>query len=661
MSTSSSARTSTPTTPTSIATTALNAQNQLNKRRPTGFSPFKPLFPPPSPTPETKSPKRKGTPKKATPKKRRPEISVVDDTDPIEEADSGDDWEVFWSTPTKPSRLTPIRDLTADNPQKLYNILGLIQLIAPVQDGVSGFAGKMTTKAGLTVCDKGSIHLNVTLWGDKCKWIELCNVGDVVLLTNIGAKEYRKKLTASTRSSSRIFRMDGSLLNQYRGSSVVESQLRDLSKMRETLGHGLMDTARGFARDPSLYQALNASFLLEQSPPRVAEKPIAFDFDAVVDARVIQEERASDTKDRVIVKTEPVDDNKIMIKIEPMDDIKPVIKLEPLVKVKVEPGTESTVGGKAGGKSEVLLRPTKWNTIRGIVVYHKLNVDEDESKGWEIGAVTMTTKKFFKVQTSAYTPWIEKAKPQRLIQFVGVWSKDEGMLRICDSAREPDVLKERGPDLDRSSMKILRFVSVKKVIESRYMGVALVEGYIDGVTFPLDIMDQFWQDQSVFSIPYIVCSNCNAPMTPSEEDQSKFICVDCQSDSERRATSHGKWCYHPFQFRLGDNPSFGSNQQSDVLRISCKGDVGQQVFPTIPAAKWSESMDKYIECRQQWISRMDDLNGQTAGRSTSDVGILNNQKAELNARRRRVCVEVGVGKGKMGQAVRVKYLHPTSD
>ncbi|KAF9130648.1 hypothetical protein BGW39_002832 [Mortierella sp. 14UC] len=753
-STSSSPRTPTSLIPTTTTTAALNAQDQPSRRRSAGFSPFKPLFPPPPPVTETKSPKRKGTPKKATPKKRRLEISMVDDTDPIEDADSDDDWQVFWSTPTKGTneginekrlkavasptstptksnrpvlsnttirptlkppeplgpkllqisreelhkghhsnkgtltstpiqkrqtppvvlslrrlqpnllpalptipldphvvsfvqRLTPIKDLTTNNPQRLYNIMGLIQLIAPVQDGVSGYGGKVTAKAGLTVCDKGSIHLNVTLWGDKCKWVELCNVGDVVLLSNIGLKEYRQKMTASTRSSSGIFRMDGTLLDQYRGSTVVEDHLRELSKMRETLGHGLMDTDRGYARDPSFYQTLNASFFLEQGVLQPAT-PKGSDFDAAVDDNEVQEKRPMNLRDEVVVK------------IEHEDSTKPFIKVEPIVKVKIEPGTESSAGSKAVGKLQVVPCPTKWNTIRGIVVYHKLNVDGDESRGWEIGAVTMTTKKFFKIQTSTYTPWIEKAKPQRLIQFVGVWSKTEGMLRIGDSAREPDVLKEKGPDLDRSSMKILSFASVKKVIESRYMGVALVEGYIDGVTFPLDIMDQFWEDQSVFSIPHIVCSNCNIPMTPLEEDQSKFICVECQSDSKRHATSQGKWCYYPFQFRLGDKPSFGSNQQSDVIRVSCKGDVGQQVFPGIPATEWSESMDKYMECRQQWITWMGVLNGQTTEGSKSDVDILNNQEATLSARHRRVRIEVGVGKGRMGQAVRVKYLHHTS-
>lgn len=81
------------------------------------------------------------------------------------------------------SKLTPIKDLSPNEPQKKYHIMGLIQLISPVQDGVRGFGGKATSKAGLTICDKGSIHLNITLWGDKGKWIESCNVGDVVLLT----------------------------------------------------------------------------------------------------------------------------------------------------------------------------------------------------------------------------------------------------------------------------------------------------------------------------------------------------------------------------------------------------------------------------------------------------------------------------------------------
>ncbi|KAG0277388.1 hypothetical protein BGZ95_006041 [Linnemannia exigua] len=545
--------TSSSTTPTNVS----GSQDQSNRRRPAEFSPFKPLFPPPPPVAETKSPKRRSTPKKATPKKRqRQSISVVDDTDPIEDADSDDDWQVFWNSPTKDvnegdfakhpraaaspsktpsttpsrptpktatsrpalkppeplgpkllqifreevhkgnapgtatksaapvlhqrsppaapsvsgpppasssvpptirldeqvisyaSRLTPIKDLTANNPQRRYHILGLIQLIAPAQE-VLGFAGKPTSKAVMTVY--------------------------------IGAKEYRQKTTASTRSSSRIVRMDGTLLGQYRGDSVVEDHLRELSRMRETLGHHLLDSGGGIARDPSFYLTLDASLLLQQDALEAAQLPTRSDFDASVDDRKAQEVQVVDTRDQV------------KVKMEPEDDIKPIIKLEPMVKVKIEPGTENTVGGNTGAVSG----PTKWSTIRGIVVYHKLNVDGDESKGWEIGAVTMTTKKFFRVQTSSFTSWIDKAKPQRLIQFDGAWSKKEGMLRISDSAREPEVLKEKGPDLDRSSMKIMSFGSVREVIESRYMGVALVEGYIDVVTFPEDIMDQFWADDTL--------------------------------------------------------------------------------------------------------------------------------------------------------------------
>lgn len=180
-----------------------------------------------------------------------------------------------------------------------------------------------------------------------------------------------------------------------------------------------------------------------------------------------------------------------------------------------------------------------------------------------------------------------------------------------------------------------------------------MDGYIDGVTFPDQVMDRFWAKDSVFSIPLIVCSNCNMKMEPLREDMSKFICVDCQSDPAKKETSKAKWCYNDFHFWLEDKPTLGGTNQAETIRASCKGDVGQQVFPTIPAAEWSESIENYIECRQKWIAWMEMLAGKGGGAAGSS-----NQQAALNARRRRVRVEVGVGKRQMGQAVRVKYLHP---
>ncbi|KAG0377856.1 hypothetical protein BGX24_005278 [Mortierella sp. AD032] len=66
------------------------------------FPPFKFLFPPPPPTAKTKSSKHRNTPRKVTTKKRQLQsISVVDGTDPIKDADSGEDWQLFWSSSNK--------------------------------------------------------------------------------------------------------------------------------------------------------------------------------------------------------------------------------------------------------------------------------------------------------------------------------------------------------------------------------------------------------------------------------------------------------------------------------------------------------------------------------------------------------------------------------
>ncbi|KAF9149856.1 hypothetical protein BG015_008333 [Linnemannia schmuckeri] len=757
----------TTTSTTSSTPSSPDSQEQPNKRRSALFSPFKPLFPPPSPPiVESKSPKRKSTPKKATPKKRqRQEFSVVDDTDPIEDGDSDGDWQVFWEAgkkdiaegnntkhhritaspsttpkeiqkkepvikttkvvqqpthiqqptsvvlpipaqksalvqqpipvqksapvqksvpieqpaPADPStsrpvsspaqntiplnpqvisfasKLTPIKHLSPNEAQRKYNIMGLIQLILPVQDGIRGFGGKPTSKAGLTICDKGSIHLNITLWGEKGKWVESCRVGDVVLLTDLMAKEYVRKTVASTRWSSMMFRMDGAALTKFRGDSVIEGHLVDLAKIRETLGHQLLDNDKYIARDPSLYQTLNASLSLQQDALTVAELPNGLDSDADTDDGVPQDEGAIEPRNEPSVKIEPKvkiepeDDMKVVVKAEPEDEMTRLLKVEPepeeMKKVKIEPGIayKNAVGSKSTSETEVASGPTRGSTLRGVVVYHMLNVDKDDSKGWEIGVFHLTKNRLVKIQTSSYTTWIDILRPLRHMGFYGQWCSEDGVLRINLSSREPVVLGEKGPDVPTSAQ---RFESVKKVIDSRFMGIASVDGYIEDVTFPDHVMTRFWAKDSVFSIPLIVCSNCNMKMVPLQEDGSKFVCVNCQSDPDKRETSEAKWCYHDFHFWLKDKATLSDTQQTEMIRISCKGDVCQQVFPTIPAAEWSENIEKYQECRQAWITWMKML----AGKSTGD---RNNQTAVSNARRRRVRVEIGVGKGRMGRALRV--------
>ncbi|KAF8930260.1 hypothetical protein BGZ47_000677 [Haplosporangium gracile] len=530
--------------------------------------------------------------------------------------------------------------------------MGLIQLILPMQDGMRGFGGKPTSKAGLTICDKGSIHLNITLWGEKGKWVESCRVGDVVLLTDLMAKEYTRKTVASTRWSSMMFRMDGTALTNFRGDSVIEGHLAGLAKIRETLGHQLLDNGKHIARDPSFYQTLNPSLFLQQGALAVAELPTGLDSDADADDEIPQDEGTVKPRNEPAVKIEPEDDMKVVVKSKSEDEVMRLLKVEPepevVKKVKIESGIayESAAGNKFTSETEVVFGPIRGSTIRGVVVYHMLNVDRDDSKGWEIGIVHLAKNRLIKIQTSSYTTWIDILRPLRYMEFYGQWNPKDGVLRIDLSSREPIVLREKGPDVPTPAQ---RFESVKKVIDSRFMGIASVDGYIEGVTFPDHVTTQFWVKDSVFSIPLIVCSNCNMKMNPLREDESKFVCVNCQSDPDKRETSETKWCYHDFHFWLKDKATLGDIQQAETIRVSCKGDVCQQLFPTIPADEWSESIEKYQECRQAWISWMEML----AGKSTGD---RNNQTAVSNARRRRVRVEIGVGKGRMGRALRVKYL-----
>lgn len=200
-------------------------------------------------------------------------------------------------------------------------------------------------------------------------------------------------------------RMDGTTLDKYRGDSVVESHLAALAKMRETLGHHLLDRAKGLAQDPSFYQTLNASLFLPRGELAAADLPTGPDFDMDADKGMVQEKSVDETEDEPVVKNEPGGDVEIAVKIEPEDEVMNMLKLESetemLSKVKVEPGSAniSVVGTESFRKPEVASGPIRGHTLRGVVVYHMLKVDADDSKGWEIGVVTTTENQLIKVQT----------------------------------------------------------------------------------------------------------------------------------------------------------------------------------------------------------------------------------------------------------------------
>lgn len=215
------------------------------------------------------------------------------------------------------------------------------------------------------------------------------------------AKEYTRKTVASTRWSSMMFRMDGTTLDKYRGDSVIEGHLAGLAKMRETLGHHLLDREKGIAQDPSFYQTLNASLFLPHGKLAAADLPTGSESDLDASKGMSEVGRV----DEPVVKIEPDGDVNVVVKIEPEDEMTHVLKVELeteiLNKIKIEPGIAngSVVGTKSIRKPEVVAGLTRGHTLRGVVVYHMLRVDADASKGWEIGVVTTSKNQLIKVQT----------------------------------------------------------------------------------------------------------------------------------------------------------------------------------------------------------------------------------------------------------------------
>lgn len=226
-----------------------------------------------------------------------------------------------------------------------------------------------------------------------------------IAFIDLMAKEYRGKTVASTRWASMMFRMDGTALTKLRGDSVIEGHLADLGKMRETLGHHLLDNDQYIARDPSFYQTLNASLFWQQGALAGADLPTESDSDPDANEAMLEDEEAVESRDEPAVKMEPEDDMKIAVRLEPEDGTASALKVDPetemMTKVKIEPGVvdETVVGSESPSETEVVFGPTKGDTLRGVVAYHMLNVGRDDSKGWEIGVVNLTKNRLVKVQT----------------------------------------------------------------------------------------------------------------------------------------------------------------------------------------------------------------------------------------------------------------------
>ncbi|KAF9096974.1 hypothetical protein BGX29_008338 [Mortierella sp. GBA35] len=516
------------------------------------------------------------------------------------------------------SRLTPIKDLSVRSHEAAYNVLALIQFVGPAQE-VTSKAGRPLTMAKMVICDRDSIHLNVTLWGDRCRWTEFCNEGDVVLLTGLVAKEYQGKITASTGSLSRITRLDGPTLDRYRGDAMIERRLGDLSSMRRTLGRELLDREKGIARDPSFYKTFTASLLLPQGAGETDELSTDSRSGADGDDGKAQSKRVTKPREEAKVKIETADENK-----------------------------PSAVSAPVTGVS-----------IRGLVAYRMLNEDGDESGGWEVGVMSVK-RQFVRVRTTFTAPWIHELTPRKFMHFHGQWDVSTSTLIIDLSTREPNCLMEKGPDMDFSPVRIS---SVRKAIASQFMGIASVEGYIGCVNFPEEIMEgtSAWDsdtDGSMFAVACGICSNCSSRMVESDENPRTLICLDCQADPDKRAASVVKWSYPDFWFQLSDKPSPASKSSTETIRVMCQGVIGDQVFPTVPAANWAESIDKYHESVQEWTACMKELNGQPTRRAGQDMDIdEGGQDAELNTRRRRVRVELMIGKNRMVKPYRVKYLY----
>jgi len=114
--------------------------------------------------------------------------------------------------------------------------------------------------------------------------------------------------------------------------------------------------------------------------------------------------------------------------------------------------------------------------------------------------------------------------------------------------------------------------------------------------------------------------------------------------------------YPGFELSLGDKPRLAANLSSEGLQLRCQYEIGDQVFVSVPARKWTRSEEGFQKSRMRWkrlVQLMNSGSGQLDRDEEEDTGRKDSLDVDLP---QKVRVEVRVGVNMMTKALKVDYL-----
>ncbi|KAK3809202.1 MAG: hypothetical protein J3Q66DRAFT_67496 [Benniella sp.] len=234
------------------------------------------------------------------------------------------------------------------------------------------------------------------------------------------------------------------------------------------------------------------------------------------------------------------------------------------------------------------------------------------------------------------------------------------IVKIDAASKEPYPLSEDGWNANMKNIEARRFDSIRSLRQHKFMGNAILDAYILAVSFP-DLVsseaDQIEYDMLGFIQCY--CTGCQSAAVSSPQNPSILFCPFCHLDPQRNHHPL-EWMYPGFELSLGDKPRLAANLSSEGLQLRCQYEIGDQVFLSVPARKWTQSEEGFQRSRMRWkrlVQLMNNGCGQLDRDEEEDAGRKDSLDVDLRYRiPQKVRVEVRVGVNMMTKALKVDYL-----
>ncbi|KAG0049333.1 hypothetical protein BGZ83_005872 [Gryganskiella cystojenkinii] len=519
------------------------------------------------------------------------------------------------------------------------------------------------------------------------------NQGYVGENPDLQMKDYRNKISGNSSGWSKMSRVDGTVLARYKGprnlvanSTIIESRLRVFSEKRRVLALDLLDPDKGIARPSSFYLSAPMS-LLDQLLQHHQDQEQEQELQQRQGQQQGRPGSKSTAPSRATGTATTSGSNNDVARLPAL-----VNSISTTAATSALPSSRATTSTTAPSAATVITAPLTTSStislirpamtkaipptagitgtsIRASVVYRMLIIPNDESAGWEVGAV-MSNGRFVRVQSTLNTSaWIQNAAPGRLLKFFGQFVKqsDGSTIFSLDGAtRNPDSLAESGWGNAVKNIELKKFPSIQSLREHRYMGDAVLEETtILTVDFP-DLTDNYNVDDldpdAMLSFIKCYCRDCTSPAESSPQNPAIFYCPHCHL----RQKSSLEWYYPPFQMTLIDLKKKGSQRtklgatlSTEMLQVRCQLELGDQVFPTVPASEWVGEGDvaKFWRCKESWTEIMANFNsGSDEDTDDNDHDQSTKDHGQRHQYQRNARVEVRVGLNFVAKALAVRYL-----